>query len=99
MESGDSAVNLSLDDLTSFAQPLGGSLSSGGLQPDNSFDTSMDGSASFLSGADMSADTFELVGDDEGEMTGPSSSLDFRNDSGGGHSPFTPRSGSGTPSL
>merc|ERR1712012_725796 len=66
MESGDSAVNLSLDDLTSFTQPLGGSLSSGGLHQDNSFDASMDGSASFLSGADMSTDTFELVTGDSG---------------------------------
>ena len=69
MESSDSAVNLSLDDLTSFAQPLGGSLSSSGLHQDNSFDASMDGSASFLSGADMSTDTFELVGEEEGEVT------------------------------
>merc|ERR1719187_706596 len=30
MESTDSAVNLSLDDLTSFAQPLGGSIGSSG---------------------------------------------------------------------
>ena len=65
MESSDSAVNLSLDDLTSFTQPLGGSLSSSGLHQDNSFDASMDGSASFLSGADMSTDTFELVGEDD----------------------------------
>jgi hypothetical protein len=99
MESSDSAVNLSLDDLTSFAQPLGGSLSSGGLHQDNSFDASMDGSASFLSGADMSTDTFELVGEEEGEVIGQGHCHDFRNDSGGGHSPFTPRSGSGTPSL
>ena len=70
MESSDSAVNLSLDDLTSFAQPLGGSLSSGGLHQDNSFDASMDGSASFLSGADMSTDTFEMVGEEEGEVMG-----------------------------
>jgi len=99
MESNDSAVNLSLDDLTSFTQPLGGSLSSGGLHQDNSFDASMDGSASFLSGADMSTDTFELVGEEEGEVAGHSNNHDIRNDSGGGHSPFTPRSGSATPSL
>merc|ERR1719189_103538 len=94
MESSDSAVNLSLDDLTSFTQPLGGSLSSSGLHQDNSFDASMDGSASFLSGADMSTDTFELVGEDDINSHDP----DPRNDSGGAHSPFTPRSGSATPS-
>ena len=61
MDSTDSAVNLSLDDLTGFAQPLGGSIGSGGMgQADNSFDASMDGSASFLSGADMSTDPFDL---------------------------------------
>jgi uncharacterized C2H2 Zn-finger protein len=70
MESSDSAVNLSLDDLTSFTQPLGGSLSSSGLHQDNSFDASMDGSASFLSGADMSTDTFELVGEDDNDVAG-----------------------------
>ena len=74
MESGDSAVNLSLDDLTSFTQPLGGSLSSGGLHQDNSFDASMDGSASFLSGADMSTDTFELVGEDDNDVSGHTNS-------------------------
>merc|ERR1719205_535828 len=100
MESTDSAVNLSLDDLTSFTQPLGGSLSSSGLHQDNSFDASMDGSASFLSGADMSTDTFELVGEDDNDVSGHTNSHDSdpRNDSGGAHSPFTPRSGSATPS-
>merc|ERR1719150_3065615 len=100
MESGDSAVNLSLDDLTSFTQPLGGSLSSSGLHQDNSFDASMDGSASFPSGADMSTDTFELVGEDDNDVSGHTNSHDSdpRNDSGGAHSPFTPRSGSATPS-
>merc|ERR1719325_506546 len=59
MDSTDSAVNLSLDDLTGFTQPLGGSMTSGGgLHADNSFEASMDGSASFLS-----TDTFDLVGD------------------------------------
>ena len=68
MDSTDSAVNLSLDDLTGFAQPLGGSIGSGGIgQGDNSFDASMDGSTSFLSGADMSTDTFDLVGDSNSE--------------------------------
>ena len=57
MDSTDSAVNLSLDDLTGFTQPLGGSMTSGGgLHADNSFEASMDGSASFLS-----TDTFDLV--------------------------------------
>ena len=69
-----SAVNLSLDDLTSFTQPLGGSLSSSGLHQDNSFDASMDGSASFLSGADMSTDTFELVGEDDNDVSGHTNS-------------------------
>ena len=58
MESSDGNVNLSLDDLTNFAQPLGGS-GLPGSGHDQSFDTSMDGSSSFLSGAD----TFDLVGD------------------------------------
>merc|ERR1719450_769947 len=102
MDSTDSAVNLSLDDLTGFTQPLGGSIhSSGGMcQADNSFDASMDGSASFLSGADMSTDTFELVGEDDNDVSGHTNSHDSdpRNDSGGAHSPFTPRSGSATPS-
>lgn len=75
MDSTDSAVNLSLDDLTGFTQPLGGS---GGMgQADNSFDASMDGSTSFLSGADMSTDTFDLVGDsnsDSGYTRTPSTS-------------------------
>merc|ERR1711892_1100865 len=125
MESTDSAVNLSLDDLTNFAQPLGGSIGSSGCgmgQPDNSFDASMDGSASFLSGADMSTDTFDLVGDSNSESgynRTPSiagwlesrecepvrSGLtlnclsDMQSENGGITSPFTPRSGSGTPSL
>ena len=125
MESTDSAVNLSLDDLTNFAQPLGGSIGSSGCgmgQPDNSFDASMDGSASFLSGADMSTDTFDLVGDSNSESgynRTPSiagwlesrecepvrSGLtinclsDMQSERGGITSPFTPRSGSGTPSL
>jgi len=127
MESTDSAVNLSLDDLTSFAQPLGGSIGSASCgigQPDNSFDASMDGSASFLSGADMSTDTFDLVGDsnsDSGYNRTPSiagwlesrdseparadltvnclSDMHSESQSGGITSPFTPRSGSGTPSL
>ena len=124
MESTDSAVNLSLDDLTSFAQPLGGSIGSSGCgmgQPDNSFDASMDGSASFLSGADMSTDTFDLVGDSnsesgynrppsiagwlerESEPTHPGLTVnclsDMQGENGGITSPFTPRSGSGTPSL
>merc|ERR1719464_151920 len=101
MDSTDSAVNLSLDDLTGFAQPLGGSIGSGGMgQGDNSFDASMDGSASFLSGADMSTDTFELVGEDDNDVAGHihSHDPDPRNDSGGAPSPFTPRSGSATPS-
>lgn len=68
MDSTDSAsVNLSLDDLTNFTQPY----SSSGIghigQADNSFDASMDGSTSFLSGADMSTDTFDLVGDSASE--------------------------------
>ena len=75
MDSTDSAVNLSLDDLTGFTQPLGGG---GGMgQADNSFDASMDGSTSFLSGADMSTDTFDLVGDsnsDSGYTRTPSTS-------------------------
>merc|ERR1719438_703474 len=124
MDSTDSAVNLSLDDLTGFTQPLGGS---GGMgQADNSFDASMDGSTSFLSGADMSTDTFDLVGDsnsDSGYTRTPSTSgsvwLDSRDSVSSGRgtglgvslsdiqsegsvavtSPFTPRSGSGTPSL
>ena len=58
MESSDGNVNLSLDDLTNFAQPQGGS-GLPGSGHDQSFDTSMDGSSSFLSGAD----TFDLVGD------------------------------------
>ena len=128
MDSTDSAVNLSLDDLTGFTQPLGGSIhSSGGMcQADNSFDASMDGSASFLSGADMSTDTFDLVGDsasESGYTRTPSNSgsvwLDSRDSVSSGRgtglgvslsdiqsegsvavtSPFTPRSGSGTPSL
>eukprot|EP00092_Neocalanus_flemingeri_P012486 GFUD01013459.1.p1 GENE.GFUD01013459.1~~GFUD01013459.1.p1 ORF type:complete len:2839 (+),score=729.45 GFUD01013459.1:442-8517(+) len=126
MESTDSAVNLSLDDLTSFAQPLGGSIGSSGCgmgQTDNSFDASMDGSASFLSGADMSTDTFDLVGDSNSESgynRTPSIAgwlesrdcepgrpgltvnclSDMQSESHGGiTSPFTPRSGSGTPSL
>ena len=69
MDSTGSAVNLSLDDLTNFTQPLGGSIhSSMGTmgQTDNSFDASMDGSTSFLSGADMSTDTFDLVTGDSG---------------------------------
>lgn len=124
MESTDSAVNLSLDDLTSFAQPLGGSIGSSGCgmgQPDNSFDASMDGSASFLSGADMSTDTFDLVGDSNSESgynRAPSIAgwlerdsdpprpgltvnclSDMQSENGGITSPFTPRSGSGTPSL
>ena len=69
MDSTDSAVNLSLDDLTGFTQHLGSSnYSTNGIGPaDNSFDASMDGSASFLSGADMSTDTFDLVGDSASE--------------------------------
>lgn len=102
MESSDSAVNLSLDDLTNFAQPLGGSMGSSSLQPDNSFDTSMDDSTSFLSGADMSTDTFDLVGDsasESGYNRRTPSIIDLRSESGGLSSPFTPRSDSGTPSL
>ena len=121
MDSTDSAVNLSLDDLTGFAQPLGGSIGPGGIgQGDNSFDASMDGSASFLSGADMSTDTFDLVGDSNSESGLRTSAgggwLDGRDRQTSltvGHSlsdiqaengvtvspPFTPRSGSGTPSL
>ena len=111
MDSTDSAVNLSLDDLTGFAQPLG----SGGIgQGDNSFDASMDGSASFLSGADMSTDTFDLVGDSNSESGFARNSggwdrqtsmavgclSDIQSESGATvTSPFTPRSGSGTPSL
>ena len=117
MDSTDSAVNLSLDDLTGFAQPLG----SGGIgQGDNSFDASMDGSTSFLSGADMSTDTFDLVGDSNSESgyTRNSGSgvwldgrdrqtsmavgclSDIQSENGANlSSPFTPRSGSGTPSL
>ena len=111
MDSTDSAVNLSLDDLTGFAQPLG----SGGMgQGDNSFDASMDGSASFLSGADMSTDTFDLVGDSNSESGYARNSggwdrqtsmavgclSDIQSESGATlTSPFTPRSGSGTPSL
>ena len=75
MDSTDSAVNLSLDDLTGFTQSLGGS---GAMtHADNSFDASMDGSTSFLSGADMSTDTFDLVGDsnsDSGYTRTPSTS-------------------------
>ena len=115
MDSTDSAVNLSLDDLTGFAQPLGGSIGSGGMgQADNSFDASMDGSASFLSGADMSTDTFDLVGDSNSESGYARNSggwdrqtsmavgclSDIQSESGATvTSPFTPRSGSGTPSL
>ena len=73
MDSTDSAVNLSLDDLTGFTQPRFGGMG----QADNSFDASMDGSTSFLSGADMSTDTFDLVGDsnsDSGYTRTPSTS-------------------------
>lgn len=66
MDSTDSAVNLSLDDLTSFTQ-IGSNYSNGIGPADNSFDASMDGSASFLSGADMSTDTFDLVADSASE--------------------------------
>ena len=58
MEPGDSSVSLSLDDLASFGAPLGGPGMSGGH--DQSFD---DGTTSFLSGTDISHDTFDLVGD------------------------------------
>lgn len=114
MDSTDSAVNLSLDDLTSFTQPLGGP------QADNSFDASMDGSTSFLSGADMSTDTFDLVGDsnsDSGYTRTPSTAgsvwLDSRDSVSSGRgtglgvslsdiqseASVTARSESGTPSL
>lgn len=48
----------------------------------------------------MSTDTFELVGEDDNDVAGHihSHDPDPRNDSGGAHSPFTPRSGSATPS-
>merc|ERR1719474_484212 len=48
----------------------------------------------------MSTDTFELVGEDDNDVSGHTNSHDSdpRNDSGGAHSPFTPRSGSATPS-
>ena len=110
MDSTDSAVNLSLDDLTGFAPPLGGSIGSAGMgAPDNSFDASMDGSAvSFLSGADMSTDTFDLVGDTGSESAagwldscgGQDTSAGLAvslsdlagSENGGITSPFTPRS-------
>jgi len=93
MEAHDGSVNLSLDDLTNFAQPLHGGLP--GSAHDQSFDTSMDGSSSFLS----SADTFDLVGDNTSDCNRTPSLADIRSESGGMTSPFTPRSGSGTPSL
>ena len=58
MEPGDSAVSLSLDDLASFAPTLGAPSLPGGH--DQSFE---EGAASFLSGTDISHDTFDLVGD------------------------------------
>ena len=54
----DAGVSLSLDDLTSFAPPLGGTALPG--SHDHSFD---DGTTSFLSSTDMSHDTFDMVGD------------------------------------
>ena len=68
----DAGVSLSLDDLTSFAPPLGGSTLPGSppthigghhnlpSSHDHSFD---DGTTSFLSSTDMSHDTFDIVGD------------------------------------
>ena len=59
MDPGDSAVSLSLDDLTHFGPPLGGPSLPG--SHDHSFE---DGAASFLSGTDLSHDAFDLVGGD-----------------------------------
>ena len=58
IEPNESAVSLSLDDLTSFGPPLESSGLPGGHE--QSFD---DGTTSFLSGTDISHDTFDLVGD------------------------------------
>ena len=52
----DAGVSLSLDDLTSFAPPLGGHTTLSHGSHDQSFD---DGTTSFLS----STDTFDMVGD------------------------------------
>jgi len=95
MEPGDSAVSLSLDDLASFAPTLGAPSLPGGH--DQSFE---EGAASFLSGTDISHDTFDLVGDStsDGYSRRTPSIADIRSESGI-TSPFTPRSGSGTPSL
>ena len=58
IEPNESAVSLSLDDLASFGPPLESSGLPGGHE--QSFD---DGTTSFLSGTDISHDTFDLVGD------------------------------------
>jgi hypothetical protein len=59
MDSNEGSVSLSLEDLTGFSQPLGPSDLNG--TGDSSYE---DGATSFLSSADLSHDTFDLVGDD-----------------------------------
>ena len=59
MDSNDGSVSLSLEDLTGFPQPLGGSGLNG--TEDSSYE---DGGTSFLSSADLSHDAFDLVADD-----------------------------------
>lgn len=95
MDSNEGSVSLSLEDLTGFSQPLGGSCLNG--TGDSSYE---DGGTSFLSSADLSHDAFDLVGDDtsDGYSRRTPSIVDMRSESGL-TSPFTPRSGSGTPSL